>query len=95
MDFEQDRLSVDEAAEIIRRQFGLPLTGEGLVEVCESGWEACRFDEQGQWTVDREALSSGDAPRELVDRIERLAAERQDADGVMQEPPAGAEAEEF
>jgi hypothetical protein len=91
---EQHNVSVDQGAEFIQRQYGLPITRESLLEVCDSGWNACRFDEQGRWTIDPAELSNGDAPRELAQRIERLAADRQDAESAMTEPPAGAEADE-
>jgi hypothetical protein len=92
MSYEQHNVGVDQGADFIRRQYGLPLTRESLLEVCDSGWEACRFDEQGRWTIDPEGLISGDAPRELAQRIRRLAADRQDAEGAMDEPPGGQEA---
>jgi hypothetical protein len=91
---EQHTVSVDEGADFIRRQYGLELTREGLLEVCDSGWKACRFDDQGRWTIDPVALAGGDAPRELAQRRERLAADRQEAEDAMEEPPAGAEAAE-
>lgn len=92
MAYEQHNVGVDQGADFIRRQYGLPLTREGLIEVCDSGWEACRFDDQGRWMIDPEGLTGGDAPRELARRIERLAADRQDARGAMEEPPGGREA---
>ena len=95
MYYEKERLSVDEGAEIIQRQYGLPLTREGLLEVCDSGWPVCHFDEQGQWTIDPDELARDAVPRELAQRIERLAADRQDADGAMREPPGDAEARGF
>jgi hypothetical protein len=94
MSYEQHSVGVDQGADFIRRQYGLPLTRESLLEVCDSGWEACRFDDQGRWTIDPEGLISGDAPRELARRIERLAADRQDAQGAMEAPPGGREAGE-
>jgi hypothetical protein len=87
--YEQHNVSVDEGADFIRRQYGLPLSRDGLLEVCDSGWDACRYDDQGRWTIAPEGLSSTDAPRELADRIERLAADRQDAAAAMTEPPSG------
>jgi hypothetical protein len=92
--YEQHNVDVDHGADFIRRQYGLPLNREGLIEVCDSGWDACRFDEQGRWMIDPEGLISGDAPRELARRIERLAADRQEAEGAMEEPPGGPEASE-
>jgi hypothetical protein len=92
--YEQHNVSVDEGADFIRRQYGLPLSREGLLEVCDSGWDACHFDDQGRWTIDPGGLASTDAARELADRIERLAADRRDAADAMEEPPAGAEAGE-
>jgi hypothetical protein len=92
--YEHHNVSVGEGADFIRRQYGLPLTREGLLEVCDSGWDACHYDEQGRWTIAPEGLASRDAPRELADRIERLATDRQEAAGAMEEPPAGAEAGE-
>jgi hypothetical protein len=74
--FEQHNVSVDAGADFIQRQYGLPLTREGLLEVCDEGWTACHFDDQGRWTIDPAELASGDAPRELAARIERLAADR-------------------
>lgn len=90
---EQHNVGVDEGADFIRRQYGLPLTREGLLEICDDGWRACRMDEQGRWEIDPEGLAGGDAPRELAQRIERLAADRQEATGAMEEPPSGAEAD--
>jgi hypothetical protein len=91
---EQHDVSVDQGAEFIQRQYGLPLTREGLLEVCDDGWAACRYDDQGRWHIDPAGLAGGDAPRELAQRIEKLAAERQDAERAMTEPPGGAEADE-
>jgi hypothetical protein len=91
---EQHNVSVDEGADFIRRQFGLPLTREGLLEVCDDGWQACRLDEQGRWEIDPAGLIEGDVSRHLAQRIEKLAADRQDAADIMTEPPGGAEAGE-
>jgi hypothetical protein len=93
--YEQHNVSVDEGADFIRRQYGLPLTRVGLLEVCDGGWAACHFDEQGRWTIDPEGLISNEAPRELAERIERLASDRQEAAGVMEEPPAGEQGSEI
>ena len=89
MSYEQHNVGVDQGADFIRRQYGLPLTRESLLEVCDSGWEACRFDEQGRWTIDPEGLISGDAPRELAQRIQRLAADRRTRRGRWRSRPAG------
>jgi len=93
--YEQHNVSVDEGADFIRRQYGLPLTRVGLLEVCDGGWAACHFDDQGRWTIDPEGLISNEAPRELAERIKRLASDRQEAAGVMEEPPAGAQGSEI
>jgi hypothetical protein len=92
--YEQHNVSVGQGADFIRRQYGLPLTREGLLEICDSGWQACRFDDQGRWMIDPEGLVDGDAPRELARHIERLAAERSDVQDMMEEPPGGREAGE-
>jgi hypothetical protein len=92
---EQHNVSVDAGADFIQRQYGLPLTRVGLLEVCDAGWPACHFDDQGRWTIDPEGLISSEAPRELAERIERLASDRQEAAGAMEEPPAGPEGSEI
>lgn len=91
---EQHNVSVDEGADFIRRQYGLPLTRIGLLEICDDGWQACRLDGQGRWAIDPAALTADDAPRELARRVERLAGDRREAESAMTEPPAGAEAGE-
>jgi hypothetical protein len=88
------RLTVDEGVDYINHTHGVPLSPEVLVDICESGWDPCRLDRQGDWTIDQDAVSGEDRARELVRRVARLASERQDAEDVMEEPPAGAEAEE-
>jgi hypothetical protein len=90
--YEQHNVSVDQGADFIRRQYGLPLTRESLLEICDSGWQACRFDDQGRWTIDPEGLIGEDAPRELARRIVSLAADRTDVHDMMEEPPGGREA---
>ena len=91
---EQGRLSIDEGVDLINHAHGLRLTRDVLVDICESGWDPCRLDEHGDWAVDAAGVSGEDAARELMERIARLASERQDAADVMGRPPAGAEAEQ-
>ena len=91
---EHRRLSVDEGVDLINQQHGLPLTHEVLVDICESGWDACRHEHQGDWSIDGTEASEEAAARVLMERVARLASERQDAGDAMLEPPAGAEAGE-
>ena len=91
---EQARLTIDEGVELINHAHGLQLSREVLVDICESGWEHCRRNEQGDWTVDAAGVSDENAARGLMERVARLASERQEAADVMDDPPAGAEAEQ-
>jgi hypothetical protein len=88
------RLTVDQSVDLIQNRYGLPLSHEGLVDVCEGGWTPCRLDSQGGWTIDSGELAARDVAHDLMQQIARLASERQAAEDAMLEPPAGAEAEQ-
>ena len=94
MPFQQNRLSVDEGVDLIQHDYGVPLSREGLVDICESGWAPCHLDGRGAWTIDAGEFTTRDVTHDLMQRIARLATERQEAEETMEEPPAGAEAEE-
>ena len=94
MPAEQSRLSVDEGVDFINQQHGVPLTHDVLVDICESGWDACRHERKGDWSIDRSEASEEATARVLMERVARLASERQDAADAMDDPPAGAEADQ-
>ena len=84
---EHGRLTIDEAVGLINQAHGLDLSREVLVDICESGWDPCRLESQGEWSFDADKVSGETAARELMERVARLASERQDAADVMDEPP--------
>ncbi len=94
MPHDEQRLSVDQGVDLIDHAHGLPLSREVLVDICESGWHACRHEGQSGWTIDAAGASGDGAARELMERVARLASERQDAEESMLEQPEGAEADE-
>ncbi len=94
MPAQEDRLTVDEGVDYLTTTTGVPLSPEVLVDICESGWDPCRLDREQGWTIAAGDISGEDTARQLMERIARLASEREDAAEAMVEPPAGAEGDE-
>jgi hypothetical protein len=87
-----ERLTIDEAVDRIGHEHGIRLSPEVLVDICESGWDLCRLDGGGDWSIDAARIAGEETAHDLMERVARLASERQVAADVMDDPPTGAAA---